>query len=188
MSDVEKKAVEKRLVDEAVQAIGVPAGVADAPSNPEDRAVSQEAKRPRKETLCPGLERFHERVRTMQQGLAGATPSQTEQDARADVKKAVREWLALPCEPMDTDPLTSWKVLVEASIVKPHARYLAPLALKYLVAPGASGTIERVWSDGRRVLTYGRHALSSTRFDQVVCLKRNLRSLGFWPPKCINAW
>ena len=184
-TQAEKEGVKERLIKEAMEAIIAPdpGATAQAKAHPDSR---QDAKRPKKEHLCPNYNRLQDRVRAMQHGSSQSRPARVDEDTRVEVTKAVEEWLALPCEELDTDPLTMWKDMVEATQVKPFARYLGPLALKYLVAPGANGTVERLWSDGRRVLTYGRHALSGTRFDQILGLKCNLRALGLWPPKAIN--
>ena len=125
-------------------------------------------------------------MRGLQTGVAGQQIAGRDEDLKAEVEKAVQEWLALPCMPMDSDPGATWRDLIKFHSAKAYVRYLAPFALKYLVIPGASGTVERVWSNGRRVLTYGRHALSSSRFNQLVRLKHNLPELGLWPPAPIS--
>ena len=92
------------------------------------------------------------------------------------------EWLALPAESTDTDPLEYWREQLSAKTVPRAVKFLAPLARKYLAAPGANGTVERLWSDGRHIFSYCRHALSGERFNQLLRLKHNLEALGSWPP------
>ena len=105
-----------------------------------------------------------------------------EESLREQVSMAVDEWLALPAESTDTDPLEYWREQLSAKTVPRAVKFLAPLARKYLAAPGANGTVERLWSDGRRIFSYCRHALSGTRFNQLLRLKHNLEALGSWPP------
>ena len=72
-------------------------------------------------------------------------------------------------------------------VSSPHpsgiAQCLAPLATKYLAVPGANGTIERVWGDGRRILTFNRHSLSGEQVCQLLRLKFNMETLEMWPLK-----
>ena len=64
----------------------------------------------------------------------------------------------------------------------PPIRFMIPLARKYLAVPGANGSIERVWSSGRRVLVFNRQSLSSAHVHMLLTLKHNMEQLGMWPP------
>ena len=97
---------------------------------------------------------------------------------------AVDLWLSRPAYPADSDPLSHWEGIA-ASANSPF-RCLVPLARKYLCAPGASGTVERLWASGRRVLTFSRHSLSGGRFNQLLRLKSNLRKFREWPPQPLS--
>ena len=183
--------MKKVIVEEALLSSGRRPEAEATPQQATDTSPDEgpEAKRPRKEALCPGYARFFKLAQTMQQ--TGAAPQAQEQDTdlRDQITKAVDEWFAEPCLPIEADPFSQWRELTQTrkgEQVKAFVRFLAPLALKYLVAPGASGSIERLWSDGRRVFSYGRHGLSPERFNQLLRLKRNLVSLGRWPPKQLS--
>jgi hypothetical protein len=98
------------------------------------------------------------------------------------VDQAVEQWFSLPSEPADADPLDWWATAVGPRGLGMTAAVLAPLARKYLAVPGANGSIERVWSVGRRVLTCSRHSLAGSRVSHLLRLKRNSELLGMWPP------
>ena len=89
-----------------------------------------------------------------------ATEPVGEESLREQVSMAVNEWLALPAESTETDPFEDWREQLSAKTVPRAVKFLAPLARRYLAAPGANGTVERLWSDGRRIFSYCRHALS----------------------------
>jgi hypothetical protein len=132
----------------------------------------------------PGMERLLEGLSALQAPEDGGAAGAREAPAARLARDAVADWLASPLMPPDSSPLEFWgKAAGPDACTSSYASILAPLARKYLCAPGASGTIERLWSEGRRVLAFNRHALSEERVGQLLRLKFNMSRVGAWPPK-----
>ena len=111
---------------------------------------------------------------------AAAAP--TSQPLRDKVEKAVEAWFDMPPVSLEEvpDPLKWWASAISEQIVADSLRFLAPLARKYLAIPGVNGSIEQVWSAGRRVLVFNRHSPSGNQVDMLLtsCWK-------MWPPEAL---
>ncbi|MBW0466196.1 hypothetical protein O181_005911 [Austropuccinia psidii MF-1] len=81
------------------------------------------------------------------------------------VESEIQRFFAEPPEPKSTDILLFWK---SRGGIFPH---LSLMACKYLAIPATSAPSERVFSCGRKILTYQRASLSSTHVEQLSCLK-----------------
>ncbi|MBW0546978.1 hypothetical protein O181_086693 [Austropuccinia psidii MF-1] len=81
------------------------------------------------------------------------------------LENELQQFLAEPMEPKDTDILEFWK--------SRHAIFptLYTMAHKYLAIPASSSILERVFSGGRKILTYQRSMLSSMHVEQLTCVK-----------------
>ena len=95
----------------------------------------------------------------------------------------MQSWFTMEPASPETEPLQWWAECVAEGAKMPDAiRFMIPLARKYLAVPGANGSIERVWSSGRRVLVFNRQSLSSAHVHMLLTLKHNMEGLGMWPP------
>ena len=171
-SESERAETRRRLQTQAVEIVGQQAPAA----RPSPASAPLKRLRP-----LPGMERLLERAQRLQ-GLSPTPQGEAQRPPAEDVSRALDDWFALPALPTDSSPLDFWQEAVRQDAPAPWVRLLAPLARKYLASPGASGSIERVWSQGRRVITFNRHALSGERVCQLLRLKHNLAKVGMWPP------
>jgi hypothetical protein len=120
----------------------------------------------------PGMERMLSRAPPLEGPCSEAL------DYDEVVEQAVQQWFSSPSEHHDSDHLDWWARAVGSHGLGRTAAVLAPLARKYLAVPGANGSIERVWSVGRRVLASNRHCLAGARVFQLLRLKRNSELVG----------
>ena len=170
-SAADKASTRAALVEEAVR-------VASAgPREPKRRRLRRIEDPPPAPLRVPGMERL---LANLAEAQAAPEAPGVGEDLQEEVAAAVDAWLGARAEPQSADPLAIWAKVAAGS---PAHRFLAPLARKYLAAPGGSGSIERLWSEGRRVLAWNRHALSDTRVSQLLRLKFNMAQLGEWPPR-----
>ena len=113
----------------------------------------------------PGMRRLLQRSL---QRLPAADDNQQEA-LQTSIEGAVSDWLGSPPVEPDVDPLQWWADATAQGAAKPSesaaVRFLAPLARKYLAVPGSNGSIERVWSSGRRTLVFNRQSLSGTHVE-----------------------
>ena len=107
------------------------------------------------------------------------------EDLAGEVTEAVKEWMDSPQTPHDESPLDWWAQALEKEVVSASVRLLAPLARRYLAIPGSNGRIERLWSDGKRVLTVLRTSLDPDRVSMLLRLKANMELVGMWPPQAL---
>ncbi|MBW0509366.1 hypothetical protein O181_049081 [Austropuccinia psidii MF-1] len=84
----------------------------------------------------------------------------------------LERFFAEPTEPKETDILLFWKT---RSSVFPT---LVLMAYKYLSIPATSAPSERVFSCGRKILTFQRASLSSMHVEQLSCIKNWARIFG----------
>ncbi|MBW0482459.1 hypothetical protein O181_022174 [Austropuccinia psidii MF-1] len=84
----------------------------------------------------------------------------------------LQRYLAEPPEPKDTDILLFWK---SRGKVFPT---LVLMACNYLAIPATSAPSERVFSGGRRILSYQRASLSPFHIEQLACVKDWARTFG----------
>ena len=178
-TEEERAQVRQRLADEALAAARA---ALPAPQAPQAQPrLARLRKIPAQPKAKPGMDNLLADLAALQEG---GLPEDAEGGTlAAAVSAAVAEWFRGPPLPPGESPLAWWASLVgPGGTLCPTAMYLAPLARKYLCTPGASGTIERLWSDGRRLLAWNRHALREDRVGQLLRLKFNSRSCGAWPP------
>ncbi|MBW0545650.1 hypothetical protein O181_085365 [Austropuccinia psidii MF-1] len=83
----------------------------------------------------------------------------------SNLETEVERFFAEPLEPKSTDILVFWNSL------KSLFPTLGLMANKVLSIPATSAPSERVFSDGRKILTYQCAALSSKHVDQLACVK-----------------
>ena len=107
------------------------------------------------------------------------------EDLAGEVTRAVKEWMDSPQTPHDESPLDWWAQALEKEVVSASVHLLAPLARRYLAIPGSNGRIERLWSDGKRVLTALRTCLDPDRVSMLLRLKANMELVGMWPPQAL---
>ncbi|MBW0510215.1 hypothetical protein O181_049930 [Austropuccinia psidii MF-1] len=88
------------------------------------------------------------------------------------VESEIQRFLAEPPEPKSTYILLFWKSRGGSF---PN---LSLMACKYLVIPETSSPSERVFSCGRKILTYQQASLSSTHVEQLSCLKDWVHTCG----------
>ncbi|KAK3873511.1 hypothetical protein Pcinc_021479 [Petrolisthes cinctipes] len=79
----------------------------------------------------------------------------------------VSTYLADPCVPEDTDPLRYWE---QNKVSMPT---LTKLAMKYLVVPATSASVEWVFSVAGRIFRPDRCQLSYKTFQSLVFIKYN---------------
>ena len=129
----------------------------------------------------PGMERIFARAQAL--GNAPPPAAAVPGDLRDVLEEAVKDWMAAPQLPPTTD-ICQWWNSKEASDCKgvvTFKRYFKLPARRYLAVAGASGRIERLWSDGRRLYSHLRHFLSGNRACQLLRLKSNVALVGMWP-------
>ena len=167
----------QRLLDEAVAAARAASPAAPQPPP----RLARPRKIPAQPKAKPGMDGLLADLAALQEG---GLPEEAEGGAlAAAVSAAVTEWFRGPPLPPGESPIAWWASLAgPGGTLCPTAMYLAALARKYLCTPGASGSIERLWSDGRRLLAWNRHALQEDRVGQLLRLKFNARRCGVWPP------
>ncbi|MBW0488001.1 hypothetical protein O181_027716 [Austropuccinia psidii MF-1] len=81
------------------------------------------------------------------------------------LENELQQFLAEPLEHKDTNILEFWS--------SRHAIFpaLYTMAHKYLPIPDSSAPSERVFSGGRKILTYQRSMLSRMHVEQLACVK-----------------
>ncbi|MBW0494181.1 hypothetical protein O181_033896 [Austropuccinia psidii MF-1] len=84
----------------------------------------------------------------------------------------IRRLLAGPPEPKDTNILIFWK---SQGNIFPT---LSLMACKYLAIPETSSPSEKVFSGGRKILTYQQSSPSSARIEQLACVKNWAHKFG----------
>lgn len=174
--------VTERLIDEAAAAKPGLArlAVGGVPAQPQLKRLRRaEPGAPVRRSL-PGMERMLQRAA----GLQAAVPVPLEDhEWAAMAAQGVADWLASPSVPADVDPLAWWAAEAAKESRPVSITVLTTLARKYLCIPGANGSVERVWSSGRRILTFNRQSLAGSRVSQLLSLKHNAALSGQWPPK-----
>ncbi|MBW0503536.1 hypothetical protein O181_043251 [Austropuccinia psidii MF-1] len=86
-------------------------------------------------------------------------------------------FLAEPPEPKTTNILLFWKSHME---IFPT---LSQMAYQYLVIPATSEPSERVFSGGRKILSYQHSSLSTMHVEQLACLKDWSQKLELTPSR-----
>ena len=171
----EREAVSRRLVREAV------AQVRAGPQR--EQAAEEGSEIPGRSRLRrAGMSRLLERAGRR---AGGAAVGAAAEDLAGEVTKAVKEWMDSPQTPHDESPLDWWAQALGKEVVSASVRLLAPLARRYLAIPGSNGRIERLWSDGKRVLTALRTSLDPDRVSMLLRLKANMELVSMWPPQAL---
>ncbi|MBW0517346.1 hypothetical protein O181_057061 [Austropuccinia psidii MF-1] len=103
--------------------------------------------------------------------LGKISPSETHKVGTLEVE--IQKYFSEPLEPKDTDILVFWR---SQGNLFPT---LTVMAQNYLAIPATHAPSERVFSGGRRILSYQPASLTPAHAEQLACVKEWAHNFGF---------